>query len=104
MTSNCCSGTWRPTAATRNSPPSAVTVAMRVRFSGLLAADMDVEAAKDDEQRECHGLRFIHTQRLGKAAWRKDLDNKQLLLETWRATAEEEVNRGVSRGGEGGYG
>jgi hypothetical protein len=60
----------------------------------LLAADVDIEAAKKEEQRECvacHGLRFIHTQRLSKAAWGKELDkmagwgaemkNRQLLLD-----------------------
>ena len=60
----------------------------------LPAAGIDMEAAKKEEQRECvacHGLRFIHTQRLSKAAWQKELDkmagwgaemkDKQLLLE-----------------------
>ena len=60
----------------------------------LFAADVDIEAAKKEEQRECtacHGLRFIHSQRLSKAAWQKELDkmagwgaemkNKQLLLD-----------------------
>jgi mono/diheme cytochrome c family protein len=55
---------------------------------------VDVDAAKKEEQRECvacHGLRFIHTQRLSKAAWQKELDkmagwgaeikDKQLLLD-----------------------
>jgi hypothetical protein len=60
----------------------------------LFAAGVDMEAAKKEEQRECtacHGLRFIHSQRLSKAAWQKELDkmagwgaemkDKQLLLE-----------------------
>jgi hypothetical protein len=60
----------------------------------LFAADVDVEAAKKLEQRECtacHGLRFIHTQRLSKTAWGKELDkmagwgaemkDRQLLLD-----------------------
>src|SRR5260370_23471042 len=62
-----------------------------------LAVDGDTdkqEAAKKEEQRECvacHGLRFIHSQRLSKAAWQKELDkmagwgaemkDRQLLLE-----------------------
>jgi hypothetical protein len=58
------------------------------------AFGVDIEAAKKEEQRECiacHGLRFIHTQRLSKAAWQKELDkmagwgaeikDKQLLLD-----------------------
>ena len=62
--------------------------------ASLFAADVDIEAAKREEQRECvacHGLRFIHSQRLSKAAWQKELDkmagwgaemkDKQLLLE-----------------------
>jgi hypothetical protein len=62
--------------------------------SSLMAADVDLEAAKKEEARECvacHGLRFIHSQRLSKAAWQKELDkmagwgaemkDKQLLLE-----------------------
>ncbi len=62
--------------------------------TSLFAADVDMEAAKKEEQRECvacHGLRFIHTQRLSKAAWQKELDkmagwgaeikDKELLLE-----------------------
>jgi hypothetical protein len=67
--------------------------------SGLLAAAqlapaVDIEAAKKEEQRECiacHGLRFIHSQRLSKAAWQKELDkmtgwgaeikDRELLLE-----------------------
>jgi hypothetical protein len=62
--------------------------------ASLFAADFDMEAAKKEEQRECvacHGLRFIHSQRLSKAAWLKELDkmagwgaemkDKQLLLE-----------------------
>jgi hypothetical protein len=39
-------------------------------------AGVDMDAAKKEEQRECvacHGLRFIHTQRLSKAAWDKEL-------------------------------
>jgi hypothetical protein len=59
-----------------------------------LAADVDVAAAKKEEQRECiacHGLRLIHSQRLSRAAWQKELDkmagwgaemkDKQLLLD-----------------------
>jgi hypothetical protein len=62
--------------------------------ASLFAADVDINAAKREEQRECtacHGLRFIHTQRLSKAAWQKELDkmagwgaemkDKQLLLD-----------------------
>jgi mono/diheme cytochrome c family protein len=58
------------------------------------AFGVDMEAAKKEEQQECiacHGLRFIHTQRLSKAAWQKELDkmagwgaemkDKQLLLD-----------------------
>lgn len=60
----------------------------------LPAMGVDMDAAKKAEQRECvacHGLRFIHTQRLSKAAWQKELDkmagwgaemkDKQLLLD-----------------------
>jgi len=59
-----------------------------------LAADLDIAAAKKEEQRECiacHGLRLIHSQRLSRAAWQKELDkmagwgaemkDKQLLLD-----------------------
>jgi hypothetical protein len=67
--------------------------------AGLLAASLfaegvDIEAAKKEEQRECvacHGLRFIHSQRLSKTAWGKELDkmagwgaqmkDRQLLLD-----------------------
>jgi len=62
--------------------------------ASLFAADVDTETAKKEEQRECtacHGLRFIHTQRLSKAAWGKELDkmagwgaemkDRQLLLD-----------------------
>ena len=62
--------------------------------ASLFAADVDLEAAKKAEQRECvacHGLRFIHSQRLSRAAWQKELDkmagwgaemkDKQLLLD-----------------------
>jgi hypothetical protein len=62
--------------------------------ASLFAADVDIEAAKKAEQRECvacHGLRFIHSQRLSKTAWGKELDkmagwgaeikDRQLLLE-----------------------
>ena len=62
--------------------------------ASLYAAGIDIEAAKKEEQRECvacHGLRFIHSQRLSKAAWGKELDkmagwgaemkDKNLLLE-----------------------
>ena len=62
--------------------------------TSLFAADVDTETAKKEEQRECtacHGLRFIHTQRLSKAAWGKELDkmagwgaemkDRQLLLD-----------------------
>jgi hypothetical protein len=71
---------------------------MRTILVALLAVTpifaVDMDAAKKEEQRECvacHGLRFIHTQRLSKAAWQKELDkmagwgaemkDKQLLLE-----------------------
>jgi len=60
----------------------------------MFGADVDIEAAKKAEQRECiacHGLRFIHTQRLSRAAWQKELDkmagwgaemkDRQLLLD-----------------------
>jgi len=68
-------------------------------FAALLpravwAADIDIAAAKKEEQRECvacHGLRLVHAQRLSRAAWLKELDkmagwgttisNKQLLLD-----------------------
>jgi len=62
--------------------------------ASLFAADVDMEAAKKEEQRECiacHGLRFIHSQRLSKTAWGKELDkmagwgaeikNRELLLD-----------------------
>jgi hypothetical protein len=62
-------------------------------ISGV-AFGIDMEAAKKEEQQECvacHGLRFIHTQRLSKAAWLRELDkmagwgaqmkDKQLLLD-----------------------
>jgi hypothetical protein len=62
--------------------------------TALFAADIDRDAAKKEEQRECvacHGLRLIHSQRLSKVAWGKELDkmagwgaemkDKQLLLE-----------------------
>ena len=65
-----------------------------VLASSLMAADVDLEAAKKEEARECvacHGLRFIHSQRLSKAAWQKELDkmagwgaemkDRQLLLD-----------------------
>lgn len=68
-----------------------ISVALLLATSALAA---DVEEAKKEEQRECvacHGLRFIHTQRLSKAAWAKELDkmagwgaeikDKQLLLD-----------------------
>ena len=45
--------------------------------ASAFAADFDLDAAKKEEQRECvacHGLRFIHTQRLSRAAWGKELD------------------------------
>ena len=58
------------------------------------AADVDMDAAKKEEQRECvacHGLRFIHTQRLSKsgvgkeldkmAGWGAEIKDKELLLE-----------------------
>jgi hypothetical protein len=71
---------------------------MRIILIALLMAapvfGADMDAAKKEEQRECvacHGLRFIHTQRLSKAAWQKELDkmagwgaemkDKQLLLD-----------------------
>jgi hypothetical protein len=71
---------------------------MRTILVALLAVTpifaIDMDAAKKEEQRECvacHGLRFIHTQRLSKATWQKELDkmagwgaemkDKQLLLE-----------------------
>jgi hypothetical protein len=62
--------------------------------ASVWAAGIDMEAAKKEEQRECmacHGLRFIHSQRLSRAAWQKELDkmagwgaeikDKQLLLD-----------------------
>jgi hypothetical protein len=62
--------------------------------ASLFAADVDIAAAKKEEQRECvacHGLRFIHSQRLSKTAWGKELDkmagwgaeikDRQLLLD-----------------------
>lgn len=62
--------------------------------ASLFAADVDMDAAKKEEQRECvacHGLRFIHSQRLSKTAWGKELDkmagwgaemkDRQLLLD-----------------------
>jgi hypothetical protein len=68
-----------------------------ILISLLIAAPalaVDIDAAKKEEQRDCvacHGLRFIHTQRLSKAAWQKELDkmagwgaeikNQQLLLD-----------------------
>ena len=58
------------------------------------AAGIDIEAAKKAEQRaciQCHSLRLIHSQRLSRAAWQKELDkmagwgaemkDKQLLLD-----------------------
>jgi hypothetical protein len=71
---------------------------MKIVLIGFLIAApafaVDLDAAKKVEQRECvacHGLRFIHTQRLSKAAWQKELDkmagwgaemkDKQLLLD-----------------------
>jgi hypothetical protein len=53
-----------------------------------LAADVDLDAAKKEEQRECtacHGLRFIHTQRLSRAAWQKELDK----MEGWGAAMKD---------------
>lgn len=60
----------------------------------LFGADLDMDAARKEEAHECvacHGLRLIHSQRLSKAAWQKELDkmagwgtemkDKQLLLE-----------------------
>src|SRR5579862_3661657 len=62
--------------------------------ASMWAAGIDMESAKKEEQRECvacHGLRFIHSQRLSRAAWQKELDkmagwgaeikDKQLLLD-----------------------
>lgn len=52
------------------------------------AADIDLDAAKKEEQRECiacHGLRFIHTQRLSRAAWQKELDK----MEAWGAVMKD---------------
>ena len=53
-----------------------------------LAADFDMNAAKKEEQSECtacHGLRFIHSQRLSKAAWQKELDK----MAGWGATMKD---------------
>ena len=60
----------------------------------MWAAEFDMQAAKRAEQRECvscHGLRLVHSQRLSKAAWQRELDkmagwgaeikDKQLLLD-----------------------
>ena len=68
-----------------------ISMVLLLAYSALAA---DMEEAKKEEQRECvacHGLRFIHTQRLSKAGWAKELDkmagwgaemkDKQLLLE-----------------------
>jgi hypothetical protein len=68
--------------------------ALGVNLTAGAAFGIDMEAAKKEEQQECvacHGLRFIHTQRLSKAAWQKELDkmagwgaqmkDKQLLLD-----------------------
>lgn len=62
--------------------------------TALFAADIDVAAARKAEQRECtacHGLRLIHSQRLSKTTWGKELDkmagwgavmkDRQLLLD-----------------------
>jgi len=69
-------------------------IAFLIVASAALAADVDIAAAKKEEQRECiacHGLRLIHSQRLSRAAWQKELDkmagwgsemkDKQLLLD-----------------------
>lgn len=53
-----------------------------------IAADFDLDAAKKEEQRECiacHGLRFIHTQRLSRPAWQKELDK----MEGWGAVMKD---------------
>lgn len=42
----------------------------------LFAVGFDMEAAKKEEQRECvacHSLRLIHSQRLSKTAWGKEM-------------------------------
>jgi hypothetical protein len=52
------------------------TALMFVAVSAF-AQDVDVAAAKKAEQRECtacHSLRLIHSQRLSKATWGKELD------------------------------
>lgn len=71
-----------------------ILVAGFIAAGTLTAAGLDVAAAKKEEQRECspcHSLRLIHSQRLSKATWQKELDkmagwgsemkDKQLLLE-----------------------
>ena len=73
---------------------TAVYIAITLAVSVLAAADIDMDAAKREEARECvacHALRLIHAQRLSKAAWGRELDkmagwgtqiaNRDLLLE-----------------------
>ena len=71
-----------------------IIVPASILVASIFAADVNIEAAKKEEQRDCvacHGLRFIHSQRLSKVAWGKELDkmagwgaeikDKQLLLD-----------------------
>jgi mono/diheme cytochrome c family protein len=56
--------------------------------ASVFGAGVDMEAAKKEEARECvacHGLRFIHSQRLSKAAWGKELDK----MAGWGATMKD---------------
>ena len=66
---------------------------MKVICAGLLAAslfaaDIDVAAAKKEEQRAClacHSLRLIHSQRLSKATWGKEIDK----MDGWGAPTKD---------------
>ena len=53
------------------------TLLLLVTAAAALAQNADVAAAKKAEQRsctQCHSLRLIHSQRLSKATWGKELD------------------------------